>query len=84
MNNIDNRRDLIRQCGFTLLGDFVLPESPWWDDYYDPMRKRLEVLQKKYAGDDVAAAVIKDCFDEVAFYESYADFYGYVFLIMSI
>ncbi len=34
MTTIDNRRDLIKQCGYKLLGDFVLPESAWWDDYY--------------------------------------------------
>lgn len=84
MTTIDNRRDLIKQCGYKLLGDFVLPESAWWDDYYGPMQERLEVLKKKYAGDDVAREVINDCFDEIAFYESYPDYYGYVFLIMSI
>ena len=84
MNTIDNRRDLIKQCGYKLLGDFVLPESAWWNDYYDPMYARLEVLKKKYAGDEVAAEVINDCFAEIALYKSYPDYYGYVFLIMSI
>jgi ubiquinone/menaquinone biosynthesis C-methylase UbiE len=83
MNTVENRRELIKQTGYKLLGDFVLPESAWWEDYYGPMHVRLKILQKKYAGNDVATEVINECFDEIALYKAYPDYYGYVFLIMS-
>lgn len=84
MNSIDNRRALVRQCGYKLLGDFILPESAWWDDYYGPMDSRLKKLQMKYKDDEVANRVIDECFEEIEFYRRYPDYYGYLFLIMEI
>jgi SAM-dependent methyltransferase len=84
MNNIDNRRDIFGQCGYKMLGDFVLPEAAWRDDYYGPMETRLEILFEKYADDKTALSVLEECFLEINLYEKYSDYYGYVFLVASI
>ena len=84
MNDIENRRGILKGCGYDLLGDFVLPESAWWDDYYGPMNIRLKMLVDKYADDKTALSVINECFLEINLYEKYSDYYSYAFLVASV
>lgn len=83
MGDIDACRTLVRDCGFDLLGDFVLPEAAWWDDYYTPMERRLDQLAPKYAGDAVAEAVLGESRQEIAVFRDCAAYYGYIFLVMT-
>src|SRR5262245_34514987 len=53
MRDVESCRDLVRECGYQLLGDFVLPDAAWWE-YYAPMEERLRLLASKYADDLVA------------------------------
>ncbi len=83
MGDVAANRALAEASGYELMGDFVLPESDWWDDYYTPMQCRLEILAPKYAGDPVADSVIEECREEIAVYNQFADCYGYLFLVMA-
>jgi SAM-dependent methyltransferase len=82
MSDVESCRKLVRDCGYALLGDFVLPESAWWNDYYDPIRARLAQLSPKHAGHPVWDAVLQDHETEIDMYRRYASYYGYVFLVM--
>jgi SAM-dependent methyltransferase len=82
MGDVETCRKIVRDCGYTLLGDFVLPESAWWDHYYEPIRARLAQLSPKYAGHPVWDAVLQDHETEIDMYRRYAAYYGYVFLVM--
>jgi SAM-dependent methyltransferase len=84
MGDVESSRGLVRACGYTLLGDFVLPESTWWDDYYTPMRARLVQLSPTYAGNPIWDAILEDHQTEIEMYRQYASYYGYVFLVMSL
>jgi SAM-dependent methyltransferase len=83
MGDVNACRDLVARCGYRLLGDFVLPESAWWDDYYAPMEARLAELAPSYQGDELARSVLDECVEEIAMYREFSDFYGYVFLVMA-
>jgi len=83
MRNVAGVRECIRQCGLELIGDFVLPECDWWDDYYRPMSERLELLRFRYAGNADAATVIAECQAEIDLYRQYPDCYGYAFFVVS-
>lgn len=83
MTDVKGCRALVRDCGYALLGDFVLPEAAWWDDYYTPKAARVECLAVKYAGDPPAEAVLRECREEMAMYRAHADSYGYLFLVMA-
>jgi ubiquinone/menaquinone biosynthesis C-methylase UbiE len=76
-------RRTVRACGYRLLGDFVLPEEAWWDDYYRPKERRIARLATKYAGDAVAEAVLRECQAGIDDYRAHAAYYGYVFLVMA-
>jgi SAM-dependent methyltransferase len=83
MRDTDACRAMVRRSGYRLLGDFVLPEAAWWDDYYAPMQARLDELGGKYQDDDVGQEVIDLCAEEIVMYRDFSDFYGYVFLVMA-
>ena len=83
MLDVEGNRALVRRSGYRLLGDFVLPKEAWWDDYYRPMRRRLAELEPGYVHDPVALAVLCEEAREIELFERYADWYGYLFLVMT-
>jgi len=82
MGDIEACRSLVRDNGYELLGDFALPEAAWWDDYYAPMHQRINRIAPNYVGDLVAEAVLDESREEIAVFQEYAAYYGYVFLVM--
>lgn len=81
MADVEACRGLIDARGFRRRGDFVLPASAWWDDYYRPMSARVTELEARYRDDAAALAVLAACRDEVEVYREYADWYGYAFFV---
>lgn len=82
MKSTEENISIIRECGYTVLGHFVLPEKAWWNDYYRLLEKRIRMLGEKYAENAEALAVIEETNYEIALYKQYSDWYGYVFYIM--
>ena len=67
-----------------LLGDFLLPESAWWDDYYLPMQERIELVRARFTGSPTAEAVLRECEQEIVMYREHSDCYGYTFFVMAV
>ncbi len=82
MKSVDENIEIVNKCGYELLTHFTLPESAWWDDYYNPIRKRLAALKEKYCGDADAEKVFSLEDTEMSMYEKYHDWYGYEFYVM--
>jgi hypothetical protein len=68
--------------GFRPVGNFVLPDSAWWDDYYDPMEQRLRMLRDQYRSVPHAIAQIDQAQRELDVRRKHPDCYGYVFFVM--
>ncbi len=83
MRDAEQRRALVAECGYRLLGDFVLPNSDWWDDYCGPQERRIDEIAPKYAGDPVAEAVLEECREENAVFREFPEYFGYLFLVMA-
>ena len=81
MSDVEHCRELVVKCGYRLVGDFVLPEAAWWDDYYLPMEERIKSLVSKYGGASLSMHALNECQREIDLYRSFADFYGYVFVV---
>jgi hypothetical protein len=64
-------------------GGHSLPESAWWDDYYEPMRARLAQLAPTYADHPIWDAILQDHQTESDMYRCYASYYGHVLLVMA-
>ncbi len=84
MHDIDGNLKILRRAGYSLLGHFTIPESAWWDDYYNPIENKLVTLREKYKNDDQALQILKIEQQEIDCFREYADFYGYVFYIAQV
>lgn len=60
---------------------FVLPSSDWWDDYYTPLLKRADSLEKTAMQDRDLAAAIESTRLEIEMYRRYGESFGYVFYL---
>ncbi len=83
MTDMSGCRKIITESGYNLVSDFVLPDQAWVTDYYDPMSGRLAQLAPKYANDPLGTALLQEHREEIAMFQRYSAFYGYVFLIMT-
>jgi SAM-dependent methyltransferase len=82
MGDAESCKRSVRDCGYQLLGDFVLPAAAWWE-YYTPMEQRLRLLAPKYAGDPFAESVLRESAEEIENYRNYGTYYGYLFMVMA-
>jgi hypothetical protein len=82
MGTIESCRALVREHGYRLLGDFVLPDAAWCE-YYGPLQQRLRSLTAKYTGDHEGELVLQEADREIGFYRTFSSYYGYLFLVMA-
>ena len=73
-------RELINSSGFKLLAVHRLPSKAWWNNYYDPLCKRITILKDN--SDQVLQAVIKETEDEMEFFKAHLQDLGYTYYIM--
>ena len=67
-------------AGFQVLAARRLPSAAWWTSYYEPLRARIDAMEK---GDDpMLSTVIAEIRAEMDLFERFSDFYGYVFYVL--
>ena len=72
--------DIIHSSGFEVSGIHRLPSKAWWDNYYGPLRKKINSF--KHSEDRIMQSVIKETEEEMKLFEAYEKYYGYSFYIM--
>ena len=82
VGDVEARRKAVAENGYRLLGDFVLPESGWWENYYVPLGECLERFRRSHAGNPEAIDVASRSQREIDLYRKYVGAYGYVFFVM--
>ncbi len=82
IKTVAENMELILNCGYTLLGEFTLPEDAWWVEYYSPLEERINNLRVKYIDDLEALAVLDNEQREIEMYKKYYQWYGSVFFVM--
>jgi SAM-dependent methyltransferase len=82
MADVEASLAMIRACGYKEIGHFPLPESAWWDEYYDPLGRRLPALRAKHAADPDKLEFLATIQTEIDLYRKYSNYYGYVFYLM--
>ena len=82
MNAIRQNLKIIDDAGYTQLGNFTLPDSAWWEAYYQPIEQRLTTMREKYAGNKPALEVLENEQREIDLFRKHSDSYGYVFYVM--
>lgn len=84
IRDIDSNLAIVCDAGYDVIGQFVLPESDWWDHYYRPIEPKLFALRDKYKENPEALAVIDLHEREINLYRRYSYYYGYVFYVMQV
>lgn len=82
MTDVSGVQGIIEAAGYELIGNFTIPDSSWWDDYYTPQLARLQMLRDKYRDQPKALARIEETQLEIDLHRSYAEHYGYVFFVI--
>lgn len=82
IRSVQENLSVVERSGYENVGHFALPPSAWFDEYYDPMEKRIEALRTKYAGDSQALEILDGEFQEIELYRKDPGAYGYVFYVM--
>jgi ubiquinone/menaquinone biosynthesis C-methylase UbiE len=72
----------IESAGYTIIDRFKIPASAWWDDYYNPLGKRLDQIEDKFKGNSEAESIIEFVKKEMDIFSQYSDEYGYVFFVL--
>ena len=78
-----NRR-AIERAGYHLVGDFPLPSSAWWTDYYLPLERNIAAFRDRHPGDPTASAIAEQSEHEIAMFRRCSGEYGYVFFVMRV
>jgi SAM-dependent methyltransferase len=84
MRSVDENLGAIESNGFKNLGHFVLPESCWWDEYYNPLSFNVRRLEAEARHDPYLAAAAANASAEIGLYREHSEEYGYVFYLMRI
>ncbi|MDF1561546.1 MAG: class I SAM-dependent methyltransferase [Deltaproteobacteria bacterium] len=71
----------IEAAGYASLASFPLPPSAWWDEYYAPMRQRIEELVRDLPEDPVAGEIAATAREEIALFERFSDAYTYGYFV---
>ncbi|WP_342304984.1 class I SAM-dependent methyltransferase [Methanolobus sp. ZRKC5] len=78
---IPQNENRIEAAGYTIIDQFKVPASAWWDDYYVPLEKRLDSIEDKFKGNTEAESIIEFSRKEIELFRQYSNEYGYVFFV---
>jgi SAM-dependent methyltransferase len=81
MQSHDANQRAVAEAGYRLLGDFVLPEVEWWDDYYTLIEERIAVLRKERS-DAAWVQALEAHEEEISIVRQCGGSFGYVFYVM--
>ncbi len=82
IKSVEENLNLVQKSGYEIIDHFVLSSNAWMNDYYFPLKQRLDLLKLKYKSDPQAMNVITLHEREMEIFEKYNSDYGYVFFII--
>jgi SAM-dependent methyltransferase len=84
MKSLEENLEIIHACDYYLIDYFVLPNSSWTDNYYQPMQGRSNMLREQYHSDPDRLQQLDFEQEEIDIFNKYHEWYGYFFYIMQI
>lgn len=82
MTSIEGSIARVRTAGYEMLGHFSLPKSAWWDDYYNPLSRRIDDLSERMSDDPTGREILALHRREIALFRDHSDCYGYEFFVV--
>lgn len=84
MRSVDENLGAITSNGYESFGHFVLPESCWWEEYYNPLSLNVRKLESEAQDDPYLASAAANAAAEIELYREHSEEYGYVFYLMKL
>jgi ubiquinone/menaquinone biosynthesis C-methylase UbiE len=81
MRTIEENIQRLEGQGYKLVEHFHLPDSSWWDNYYNPLAERVSMMREKYIDNDDALNALDEELAEIDLFRKYSRYYGYEFYI---
>jgi len=72
----------VERAGFTVSGHFTVPDAIWWQNYYEPLERRLDAFEREHGADAEARGLAGEVRTEIEIFRRYSRHYGYVFFAM--
>ena len=82
IDSVATKLAVIDSLGYRQVGHFVLPESTWIVDYYDPMEILIAKKAQEWAHIPQALEVIEAARREIEIFRKYSSYFGYAFFVM--
>lgn len=83
MRSIQENLDAAEGAGFQEIAHFVLPNSDWWDGYYNYLERRLALFRQEYHEHPDAEDLALGTEREISLFRRFSEHYGYVFYLLS-
>ncbi|MFH1436436.1 MAG: class I SAM-dependent methyltransferase [Pseudomonadota bacterium] len=74
--------EIIKKCGYVFISSFILSETDWWKNCYDPLEKKIGALREIHRGNNKNIRELNHLQREIDLFRKYSDYYGYAFYIM--
>ena len=68
----------MQEAGYVPVAHFIMPEYAWWN-YFDPIRANYAPFLARHNDSPAARLMVRHFEEEIALYEKYCNYYGYVF-----
>ncbi|RPJ05854.1 MAG: class I SAM-dependent methyltransferase [Spirochaetaceae bacterium] len=82
MMSVEANVELIAKSGFELVHKLRLPDIDFWQPYYAPLEKRLELFREQYRTDSNVLGLVATIQHEIDLYRKYSAYYGYTYYVM--
>lgn len=82
MRSVTQNIEAVQELGYKYLAHFTLPQSCWWDEYYDPWLQRLDKLSEEADADELIQLAIANAREEIDLFKQFHQEYGYEFYLL--
>ena len=80
--NVNEKLEQISECGYEVLGYFLLSKETWWKEYFAPLEKLITEGETRYFNDPKVIKEIQQGQGELAMFRKYPERNASVFLVM--
>ena len=68
--NVEEKLNQISNCGYELLGDFIVSQETWWTEYFAPLEKLIKETRIKYPHDPKTLEELRQAEEELAMFNN--------------
>lgn len=81
IDTIEHKIKQMSAAGYEPYAHFILPETCWTKNYYNPMKPAMESFLKDHKNSASAISFVDRLREEIAYYKENKEYFGYVFYI---